>query len=320
MEEITLELTYPGGGRYTLSRPLSASVEATLESPARAMSVLFPLGKGELPAAAMGAAVYRGGERLFLGLCDQQTAREDSGGRTLALQARSRGGLLLDNEALPRTYYGVTAREIFRAHIRPYGFERFVIPRDYTAGLFTVPKGMSEWEVLCAFCMRFYARYPVVDGEEAVVVEARSTTPRAKITNRPGEEGLRYLRVEDVQRRASVISEMLLRDKRGGYSRVLENPFGNPWQLRRRRYVIPAAEYATTPLADGYRQFQKAQRAAHTAEVVLPGWAGLWPGDCVELDTGGLSRQGRLTVWRCRWELSERGEYTTLTLTVPGLS
>ena len=228
--------------------------------------------------------------------------------------------LLLDNEALPQTYYNVTAREIFRGHIQPYGFSRFVIPRDYTAGLFTVPKGMSEWEVLCAFCMRFYARYPVIGEGDTVVVEERGTQPRARITNRPGEEGLRYLQVEDTQRRASVISELLLRDKRGNYSRVLENPFGNPWQVRRRRYVIPAAEYATTPLADGWQQLRRAQRGAHVAEVVLPGWAELWPGDCVELDTGGLARQGRLTVWRCRWEVSGRGEYTTLTLTVPGVS
>lgn len=320
MEALELELTYPDKSRYRLTDPLSVTVEATLESPARAMTARFPLRKGELPAAAVGAAVLRGGRRVFEGLCDQQTAREDSTGRTLTLQARSRGGLLLDNEALPQTYYNVTAREIFRGHIQPYGFSRFVIPRDYTAGLFTVPKGMSEWEVLCAFCMRFYARYPVIGEGDTVVVEERGTQPRARITNRPGEEGLRYLQVEDTQRRASVISELLLRDKKGNYSRVLENPFGNPWQVRRRRYVIPAAEYATTPLADGWQQLQRAQRGAHVAEVVLPGWAGLWPGDCVELDTGGLARQGRMTVWRCRWEVSGRGEYTTLTLTVPGVS
>ncbi len=179
---------------------------------------------------------------------------------------------------------------------------------------------MSEWEVFSAFCVRSYGREPYIGRGEEVTVEALPRVPRVKITNRRGEEGLRYLRVEDTLRRASVISHMLLRDKKGNYSRELENPFGNRWQVQRRRYVIPAAEYATVPLADGYRQFAAAQRGAHTAEAVLPGWAGLWPGDCVEMDTGGLGRQGNMTVWRCRWELSGQGEYTTLTLTVPAVS
>ena len=121
--------------------------------------------------------------------------------------------------------------------------------------------------------------------------------------------------MEDTLRRASVISEMVLRDRQGNYSRKLQNPFGNPWQVRRRRFVIPAAEYATVPLADGYQQFLTAQRGVHVAEAVLPGWADLWPGDCVEMDTGGIGRQGAMTLWRCRWDQSAQGEYTTLTLT-----
>lgn len=320
MKRITMELTYPDGQSYPLERPLEASLLGTLESPARSLSITFPLGKGSLPGVAVGARLFRDGEEIFSGFCDQQTAWEDAGGRRFTVQARSRGGLLLDNEALPRTYYNVTTGELFRSHLRPYGFSRLAVPRDCSAGIFTVPKGMSEWEVFSAFCMRSYGREPYIGRGDEVTVEALPRTPRVKITNRRGEEGLRYLRVEDTLRRASVISQMLLRDKKGNYSRELENPFGNRWQVQRRRYVIPAAEYATVPLADGYRQFAAAQRGAHTAEAVLPGWAGLWPGDCVEMDTGGLGRQGNMTVWRCRWDLSDQGEYTTLTLTVPAVS
>lgn len=320
MERVTLELTYPGGEVYRLNDPLEASLIRTLESPAQSLSATFPLGKGSLPGVAVGARLLRGGEEIFSGFCDQQVAWEDASGRRFTVQARSRGGLLLDNEALPQTYYNVTAREIFRSHLRPYGFRRFTIPRDYETGIFVVSKGMSEWEVFSAFCMRTYGRMPYIIQGDEVTVERLSRVPRVKITNRPGEEGLRYLRVEDTLRRVSAISEMLLRDKRGNYSRLLENPFGNPWQVQRRRYVIPAAEYATAPMADGYRQFVNAQRGVHTAEAVLPGWCGLWAGDCVEMDTGGLGRQGAMTVWRCRWDLSEEGEYSTVTLTATGVS
>lgn len=320
MTRVSLELSYPGGEVYRLENPLEASLVRTLESPAQSFSATFALAKGALPGVAVGARALRDGEEIFSGFCDQQTAREDENGRRFTVQARSRGGLLLDNEALPRTYYNVTAGEIFRSHLRPYGFRRLSIPRDYETGIFTVPKGMSEWEVFSAFCMRTYGRQPYIREGDEVTVERLPRTPAVKITNRPGEEGLRYLRVEDTLRRASILSEMLLRDKQGNYSRLLENPFGNPWQVQRRRYVIPAAEYATVPLADGYQQFMNAQRGVHVAEAVLPGWSGLWAGDCVEMDTGGLGRQGNMTVWRCRWDFSDDGEYTTLTLTVPAVS
>lgn len=319
METVTLQLTYPGGERYSLAGPLSLSLVRTLESPAQSLSATFPMEEGSLPGVAVGAAVLRGGERVFDGFCDQQTAREDRDGRTFSLQARSRGGLLLDNEALPQTYYNLTTGELFRGCLRPYGFSRLSVPREVELGIFAVPKGRSEWEVFSAFCARAYGRAPVIGEGDRVVVEERLRSPRATVTNRPGSDGLRYLSAEDTLRRASVISEMVLRDKGGNYSRRVENPFGNPWRARRRRYLIPAAEYATAPLADGYQQFREAQRGAHTAEVVLPGWADLWPGDCVRLETG-LGDQGSMTVWRCRWDRSPRGEYTTLTLTPTGLS
>jgi len=319
MEPVTLELTYPGGNRYTLADPLELSLTRTLESPAQSLSITFALAAGSLPGVAVGASVRRGRETVFSGFCDQQTAREDRNGRTFTVQARSRGALLLDNEALPQTYYNVTAGELFRSHLRPYGFTRLEVPREVELGLFAVPKGMSEWEVFSAFCGRAYGRMPVVGKGDRVVVEQRDTAPKAAVTNRPGRQGLRYLSAEDILRRASVVSEMLVRDKQGNYSRTLENPFGNPWEVRRRRYIIPAAEYATAPLADGYQRFLEAQRGAHTAEVVLPGWADLWPGDCLELDTG-LGSQGTMTVWRCRWDRSAGGEYTTVTLTPTRLS
>lgn len=319
MQSVTLELTYPGGDRYTLTNPLSVSLVRTLESPAQSLSITLPMAADNLPAVAVGATVRRGTEQVFSGFCDQQTAREDQGGRTFTVQARSRGALVLDNEALPQTYYDITTGELFRRHLRPYGFTRLDVPREVKLGIFTVPKGMSEWEVFSAFCFQAYGREPIVGAGDTVIVQARETSPAAVITNRPGRSGLRYLSAEDILRRASVVSEMLMRDKQGNYSRLLENPFGNPWQVQRRRYIIPAAEYATVPLADGYQRFLEAQRASHTAEAVLPGWADLWPGDCIQLDTG-LGDQGRMTVWRCRWDRTDKGEYTTVTLTPTRLS
>lgn len=319
MQSVTLELTYPGGARYTLSNPLSVSLVRTLESPAQSLAITLSMAADNLPAVAVGAAVRRGSELVFSGFCDQQTAKEDQSGRTFAVQARSRGALVLDNEALPQTYYNITTGELFRRHLQPYGFSRLDVPRQVQLGIFTVPKGMCEWEVFSAFCMQAYGRTPIVGAGEAIIVRERQTSPTAVITNRPGRSGLRYLSAEDTLRRASVVSELLMRDNQGSYSRLLENPFGNPWQVRRRRYIIPAAEYATVPLADGYQRFLEAQRASHTAQVVLPGWADLWPGDCLELDTG-LGDQGRMTVWRCRWDRGLNGEYTTVTLTPTRLS
>ncbi len=80
MKQITMELTYPDGQSYPLERPLEAALLGTLESPAQSLSVTFPLAKGSLPGVAVGARLFRGGEEIFSGFCDQQTAWEDSGG------------------------------------------------------------------------------------------------------------------------------------------------------------------------------------------------------------------------------------------------
>ena len=315
MEEITAALELAEGGRLELARPLSASLVRSLESPARSFEAVFPLGKGEAPGPAVTLTVALGGRRIFSGWCDQQTAREDGEGRTLELQARSRGGLLLDNEALPQTYYDVSARDIFRDHLAPYGFplSALEIPRDYTAGAFTVAKGMSHWEVFSAFCLRLYALEPRITAGERVIVAELPREPSALLTNRPGRRGLRYLSAEDTVRRASVISQILLRDKEGNYSRALGDPWGNPWQVVRRRYLIPGAEYATAPAADAWARFREAHLGARTAEAVLPGWGELEPGDRLTLESG-LGPGKDWTVWESRWERWERGESTRLTL------
>ncbi len=77
MEAVSIRLTYPGGDRYTLSGPLTASVTRALESPAQSLAVTFPLEEGSLPGAAVAIQLLRGGRVLFDGLCDQQTAREE---------------------------------------------------------------------------------------------------------------------------------------------------------------------------------------------------------------------------------------------------
>ena len=104
MKSITLELTYPSGAVYRLRQPISVSIVRSLESPAQSLSASFPIIKGLLPDIGVGARLLRGGAEIFSGFCDQQVTREDEKGRTFTIQARSRGGLLLDNEALPRTY------------------------------------------------------------------------------------------------------------------------------------------------------------------------------------------------------------------------
>ena len=315
MEKIAMTLGLADGGSLELTGPFSALLTRTLESPAQSLEAVFPLERGTAPSPAVTVTLSRGSRRIFAGWCDQQTAREDGDGRTLEIQARSRGGLLLDNEALPQTYYNVSTRDIFREHLVPYGFSpsALEIPRDYTAGVFTVAKGMSHWEVFYAFCVRMYALFPRVTTGERVVVAELPAAPAARITNRPGREGLRYLSAEDTVRRASVISEIILRDKKGNYSRSLGNPWGNPWRVVRRRYVIPGAEYATVPTADAWERFRQAQHGARTAEALLPGWAELSPGDRVTLETG-LGPAKDMTVWQSRWEWSDRGEYTRLTL------
>ena len=69
--------------------------------------------------------VVKDGAVFFRGLIDEQTILVDGDGAGIEVCSRSMAALLLDNEAIPQTYYVPSTRLIYQRHAQPYGFSEF---------------------------------------------------------------------------------------------------------------------------------------------------------------------------------------------------
>lgn len=312
---MTLWVKGTDGTATALPRLLELEVVWGMDSPAHSLEAAC-LWQGDPLPPLVEVELHRGSEVLFRGFCDQQKEQSSPQGRRLTLSARSRGSLLLDNEAKPQTYFRADTRDIFRAHVLPYGLTRLEVPRVLSAGMFQVAKGRSEWEVFSAFCMRMYARWPWVDAGDGLRVAAPDRHPRGLISNRPeAPAALRFHSLTRTLRRASVVHPIILRDREGNYGSAMDTPLGH-LNIRRRRYIIPAAEYATTPTADAYQKLNRSCLGFYSLETVLPGETALQLGEAVAVDDPLCGRRV-LTVYQKVLRRDFGGVQTRLTLVDP---
>ena len=119
-----------------------------------------------------------------------------------------------------------------------------------------------------------------------------------------------------IRRRASIVDPVVIRDRKGNYSSVVENPWAGELMIRRKRYVIPAAEYANTPAADAYQRLAQSQLGFDSLRAVAPGAPALELGDAVRVEDPFWGSRV-LTVYQLAVEGDSRGVRTRLTLADP---
>lgn len=204
------------------------------------------------------------GRRIFCGMCDRQIVSMGAQGRRLTLWGRSEGALLLDNEAIPQEYSRISVEQMFQRHIRPYGFtanlERSAVLEHYQVG-----KGVNEWEAFSRFCQRAVKLRPYLDGRTV-----RFLLPgigRRVISSREP-----VLRMSKTVRRSEVISQVLVRDGQGRYNSGIDNSEAKRLHIRRRRCLIPSAQWAQTGVDAGLR-LEESMRGRVRWEVELAGIA-----------------------------------------------
>ena len=147
------------GRHITLPQPIGLELKCTCSSPARQATLTFETEEPLPPLAEL--QIEGAGRRtpLFTGTIDEQIFARGQSGPRLLLSARSLGGRLLENEALPASYNRPDLQAIFLLHAAPYGLAA-VRGEGRCPGVYPVRKGQSEWEVLADFlrvCMRVAA-------------------------------------------------------------------------------------------------------------------------------------------------------------------
>lgn len=300
-----------------LPDPIECDIVKSFDSPAISFEGIFPCGKAYPELYRLKAAV--GSRILFEGTLDEQTVSDNDQGRRLKLLARSKGAVLLDNEAIPENYRNIRLTDIFRLHAKPYGFETLIYDGDPFYNYFQIDKGMSEWEVLSRFYYSTMLGNMMVDEDGSVLCKHEWPVKETHRFSNKEAGALRYSAVQIVNNRYSPISRFLIRSNETNlYSYVFNNSASN-LRVVRRRCLIPSPEFN---VSDGIGQLEAGLRVHQSmlgklvVTVTVPGLLDARITDRANLDTGYETFTARF-VHQVRHRLSAAGSSTTLTLLDP---
>lgn len=243
----------------SLSTPSSASYDCNEDAPADSFAGIFPTDKtyGNIT----GVRIYdKNGSLFFDGVTDIQ--KEISGGASyIYLSARNRAGLLLDSEPLPQSYAYPSLPVIFRRHVKPYGFTGFLGSKQQYDGKITVTKGMSEWQVVSAYCKHFLLVTPRVCGS---ILDASGEKPQGEaIFCNSG--GICYSSIERKNRYCDRYSELFAPSGTGGaYVSAQKDSETESFGILRKRCL-------SSGTTDAYGLIKGTDRKAFALTVDCPG-------------------------------------------------
>lgn len=302
--------------RHNLPRPMEFELMQSFDSPAHSFEGIFPCNQWNNEFHY--TEVWNGNERLFRGITDEQTVTENDTGRRLKLIARSKGALLLDNEAYPCTHQNCNLDDMFDTHIRPYGFAYLDAETCPFFNHFPILKGTSEWEAFFRFYRNSNLGTPYVDQNDHVICRLHPNTGVTHEISNQNKNALHYSSLKLVNNRYSPITKFFIRDDDGFYSSTYDNHDQN-LGLTRKRYLIPSGEYAGFEHSgwnEAAVRMIRSMLGKQVITVTVPGYQKAAVCDRVNLDWG-LKSFPSLFVFSLRWKLSAAGISTTFTLLDP---
>ena len=253
---------------------------------------------GELPELARIRITE--GEVVFSGTVDVIERSSSESGSCLKIEARSLAGVLLDNEARPAVYSGVSTRMIFENYLRPCGIESYSGREVMLEGKFTVTKGMSCWQVLSEFCGRSCKSVPYAAPDGVVYFEPNS-----------GEETdfSNYSAFSERKSRCRLISRVCI--KAGDsteYDSFVESQTASDAGVTAVRY-LDASQSGVLPMAAAQEMLNLGEEDYYAVELTYPSCVLPFPGSAARVgDIGGLF------VSRVRYSRTQSGEVTVVQL------
>ena len=308
-QNITAEAIGLSDGRAVpLHNIKSLQISASLDSPARSLSGVFAAER--LPAELSRITVRDRGAVIFEGNVDSQRSVIQGSGRLLHIEARTKGALLLDNQATPRILTNINLSIAFSLFLRPYGFILVNPQLHRLLSSYTVRAGICEWEAFAECARRMHGITPYMEGEQVMVSRPAShTAVRISNTGR----GLRFTRLEHRFVPYNMLSEVLIRGADGVYNTAVRNHSAGHFNVRRRRYITPHNEFMETPSQDAHRRIRRSMLDSRQVLVTLPGWADLPIGQQVEIVDSSMQLHN-LLIRDAHSVMDESGIFTKLVL------
>ena len=259
-----------GGKSYTLNDIQSLMVSAQLDVPADTLTVTAPI-ESYLPELVR-VSVTSGSTPVFMGVIDVQTVSVSAAGRLLTIKARGLAAPLLDNEAVPGVYSSPYLSDMWARYVGPLGKtlapRGFTLPNRRVAGVFTVDKGASLWQVFHDFAARTAGGVLRVDETGLLTQVVKNTG--SKLTF--GEGAIGFLKAESVIRRHRPVSRVVTVDEHTqSYTLEVHNYSLMPRGIERTRYM----RYFDRTAVDKHRAatdlMKESAAGSRTLELTLPG-------------------------------------------------
>lgn len=306
--DVRLVATRIGGRALEIKQLTGLQIVSGIDSPATSLSA--SIAPASTLPELLSIRAYDGNRLLFDGKIDSQRTAISKDGVTVVLDARDAGALLLDNQALPCVILRAQLGTVFSRFASAYGFGYYCARPDISIPMFTVRAGMSEWDVIVNFSRRAYGVTPYVSASR-VMFSRRGTNAPVVISN--SGNGLRFSSVSHTLSPYSVISRVYIRDENGFYSSMVDNPSAPRTQASRKRYVIPATEYASNIGLDANQRLRRSMFGYEQLTVTLPQILDAALGQEAEIRDSLLSRYN-LMITKREYIVDANGIVTRLTL------
>ena len=269
----------------------------------------WSLGQGVSPRQWVRFHAQWGGERVFTGVVDECEVTLNSRGCFLELSGRGLAALLLDNEALGQDYQLASPADILRDHVTPYGIEAVGAEGLSPVSNFRVDTGSSEWTVLEEFLREQGLSAPKFDREGRLILSGGEETALVLDDSTPVSALVHR------DRRYGVLSEVLVRERYGGGTRLVTNGEFSALGGRARRVLTVAGRALPHEMERaGLEQLERSAREWEEIEVTLPAPFAARPGQQVTLRRRGYDHNGDYRVARVTTGMNTEGYWSRLLL------
>lgn len=237
--------------KITFPEFLNFEIQKEQGVPADCLDATFPY--FENASSINKIILYEKDKVCFTGIVDEILKSKSISGTIVKFFCRNMFALLIDNEAIPGTFYNVTANMIFDRYIKLYGFESFVADNTVLKGIFEIEKGESVYDVLAEFCRIHYKSTPFLLNEKEIsfVGAERENSIIFSDKEIKSENGIEYYSLECFEYPCKLISKVKVKTSENDfYETLVENKEAVEKGIVRQRCIDACNE--NTPMICAY--------------------------------------------------------------------
>lgn len=245
---------------------------------------------------------------VFTGRTDFSSSCIDEKGSITEIEARDKGGLLLDNQAQPSTVWGANLTTMFTRHIASYGYGLVAGESGGWLPEFTVYQGRSQWQVFCDFSRRLLGIKPYVVGDMVYCSLPQPSEDTLVFCNKTAKP---FTSLKQQYLPYEIISKVYLRDSEGAYSSGVTSSEAVSLDITRQRYLTPWDENTKSARDNANQIINDSLNSSQVFFIESPQFFAPQVGTGVSVNYESFQEKG-LVLWQLKTGFNSQGEYSIL--------